>query len=113
MKLPKNLGFGLPNVNDMMRQAQEAMDKAKNLEDELERERVSIQKGPVSVTLDGRGAVVGIKLDPEIVDPENIEEMEDMIAAAAREGFEKATAIRQSRMDEIMPNLPNIPGITG
>ncbi|MBL8040795.1 MAG: YbaB/EbfC family nucleoid-associated protein [Chthonomonas sp.] len=113
MKLPKNLGFGMPNMGDMMKQAQDAVERAKHLETELEGERLTVDKGPVKVTMDGRGALVGIKLDASIVDPEAIEDLEDLITAAAKDGFERATAIRQDRMNEIMPNLPNIPGITG
>ncbi|MBL8087755.1 MAG: YbaB/EbfC family nucleoid-associated protein [Chthonomonas sp.] len=114
MKLPKNFGFGAPNMADMMKQAQSAMDRAKNLEDELAGESFELDKGPIKVTFDGRGAMTGLKIvDKSVVDLDDLEMLEDMIVAAARDGFQKATEIRQKKVDEIMPNMPDIPGLKG
>ncbi len=107
MKLPKNLGFGTPNLGDMMRKAQEAMEKAKHLEDELALETFMMEKGPLQVTFDGRGALIGLKItDKEVL--EDLEMFEDLIVAAARDGFEKATEVRQQRVGEIMPDVPGL-----
>lgn len=110
MKLPKQFGFGgAPNMADLMKQAQGAMDRAKHLEDELANESFDIDKGPIKVTFDGRGAMIKLKLDKSVVDPEDIEMLEDMIVAAAKDGFEKAVEMRQTKVNEIMPDMP--PGL--
>lgn len=113
MKLPKNLGFGggMPNMGDLMKQAQDAMGKAKHLEEELANERFDIEKNGVKVTFDGRGMVVSLKIDKELIDPEDSETLEDAISLACREGFERAVESRQERVDQLMPNLP--PGLLG
>lgn len=114
MKLPKNLGFGAPNMADLMKQAQGAMDRAKNLEDELAAESFELDKGPIKVTFDGRGALIALKVvDKSVIDLDDLEMFEDMLVAAARDGFEKATEIRNAKVNEIMPNMPDIPGLKG
>ncbi len=106
MKLPKN--FGGQGFSGMMAQAQQAMARAQNLEKELETERMTIDKGPVTAIFSGTGKLVSIKLDPSVVDPEDVEALEDLIVACIRDGFERATELRDSKVKEIMPNVPNL-----
>lgn len=111
MKLPKNFGFGsMPNMGDLMSKAQDAMARAQKLEEELADERLEIVKGPVRATFDGRGAMVALKVDPTVVDPDDLEMLEDMIVSLAKDGFEKAVEIRDRRVAEIKEGLPDIPG---
>lgn len=109
MKLPKN--FGGQNLGNVMNQMQGAMARAKNLETELALERIDIDKGPVKATFDGTGEIQKISIDKSVVDPEDIESLEDLIVSAIRDGFLKATELRQSKLEEILPNVPNIPGL--
>ncbi|MBS1706971.1 MAG: YbaB/EbfC family nucleoid-associated protein [Armatimonadetes bacterium] len=112
MKLPKGFGLGAGmNMGDLMKQAQQAMDRAKTLEDELANERFVIERNGAKVTFDGRGMVVSIEVDKELIDPEDPDTLTDMITLACREGFEKATNMRNDRVNEIMPNVP--PGLLG
>jgi DNA-binding protein YbaB len=108
MKLPKNFGGqGL----GMIKQAQEAMERAKNLEAELEKERIVVDKGPVQGVFTGAGDMVSFKVsDTSLLDPESAEDLEDLVVACVREGFAKATALRGAKVQEIMPNLPGMPG---
>ncbi len=110
MKLPKN--FGGQGVGGMMQQMQGAMARAQNLEVELAAERINIDKGPVKALFDGTGQLLKISIDKTMLDPEEGEVLEDMIIGCVRDGFEKATEIRNAKVQEIMPNMPNIPGIT-
>lgn len=96
-------------AGDIMQKAQAAMERAKNLDTELEVERITIEKGPVTVVFDGRGMMVSVKIDPESAG--DVEELEDMITLAARDGFDRSTALRAERTAEITKDLPNIPGL--
>lgn len=106
MKLPK--GFGGQGFGGALKQAQHAMERAKNLETELAQERVPIDKGLVKAVFNGQGEIVSIKIDRSIVDPEDIEAMEDLIVGCVRDGFNKALEIRNAKMAEIMPNIPGM-----
>lgn len=99
MKLPK--GFGGQGFGGMMAKAQEAMARAQNLEAELANERVEVDKGPVKAIFAGTGHLLSIKLDKSVVDPEDVEALEDLIVSAVRDGFEQATEIRTKRVEEI------------
>ena len=106
MKLPKN--FGGQGFGGMLKQAQDAMARAQQLEEELALERIAIDKGPVKAIFDGRGQLVTLKIDPSIVDPEDVEAMEDLIVSAVRDGFETATSARDAKVQAIMPNIPGM-----
>lgn len=106
MKLPK--GFGGQGFGGMLQQAQQAMARAQQLEEELARERIPIDKGPVKAVFDGRGQIVGLKIDKSVVDPEDIEALEDLIVSAVRDGFTTATDAREAKVQAIMPNIPGI-----
>jgi len=106
MKLPKN--FGGQGFTGMLQQAQQAMAKAKQLEDELAHERIEIDKGPVKATFSGTAELVKLSIDKSVVDPEDIEALEDLIVSAIRDGFTQATEMRNERVQAIMPNIPGL-----
>jgi hypothetical protein len=109
MKLPKN--FGGSGFSGMMQQMQSAMARARQLEDELEQERIPIDKGPVKALFDGTGRLLKISIGKEIVDPDDVEALEDLVVSAIRDGFEQSTALRNARVQGIMPHVPDIPGL--
>ena len=92
----------------MLQQAQQAMARAQTLEAELAMERIDIDKGPVKCLFNGTGELMQIKLDPSVVDPEDIEALEDLIVGAVRDGQTKATELRNAKVQEIMPNVPGM-----
>lgn len=109
MKLPKN--FGGQGFGAMMGQMRQAMEQAQGLEDQLANERIGIDKGPVKALFNGQGEILKLSLDPSIVDPSDVEMLEDMIVSALRDGFQQATALRNARVQSILPNVPEIPGL--
>ncbi|CAN1568340.1 DNA_YbaB_EbfC, DNA-binding protein, YbaB/EbfC family [Fimbriimonadaceae bacterium] len=111
MKLPKN--FGPQGFGGVMKQMQDAMAKAQTLEAELANERIPVDRGPVKALFDGTGQLLTIKLDPAVVDPEDVEALEDLIVGAVRTGFDIATELRNNRVQGILPNVPDIPGLSG
>jgi nucleoid-associated protein EbfC len=106
MKLPKN--FGPQGFGGMMSQMQSAMARARDLETELENERIPVDKGPVKALFDGTGRLLKISIDPAIVDPDDVESLEDLLVSTVRDGFEIATNIRNARVQGLMPNLPDL-----
>jgi DNA-binding YbaB/EbfC family protein len=109
MKLPKN--FGGAGFSGMMQQMQSAMARARQLEDELEAERIGVDKGPVKAIFDGTGRLLKLTIGKEIVDPDDVEALEDLVVSAIRDGFEQSTALRNAKVNSIMPHVPEIPGV--
>lgn len=109
MKLPKN--FGGQGFGGMMKQMQDAMAQAQTLEQDLAAIRIAVDKGPVKAIFSGTGEIQKISIDKSVVDPEDIEALEDLIVTAVREGFTQATEMRNAKVQAIMPNVPNIPGL--
>lgn len=92
----------------MLAQAQNAMARAQSLDAELATERIDIDKGPVKCVFSGLGDLVAIKLDKSVVDPDDIEMLEDLIVGAVRDGFTLATERREAKVREIMPDVPGM-----
>lgn len=106
MKLPK--GFGGQGFGGMMKQAQAAMARAQNLEEELAQERIEIDKGPVKALFNGTGELMRLRIDPSVVDPEEVDVLEDLVTSAIKDGYTQATEMRNNRVQEIMPNIPGL-----
>ena len=110
MKLPKNFGGG--GFQGMMQQMQSAMAQAQQLEEDLKKTAIPIQNGPIQALFDGTGEIQGLKItDPSVVDPEDVEALEDLIVATVRAGFVAATELREGKVKGILPNVPEIPGL--
>lgn len=107
MKLPKGLG----DFGSLMKQAKEAMERAKHLEEELQSTEVDAEKSGVQVKMNGTGDLLSIKISPELVDPNDIETLEDAITLAIREGQTRANEVRKEKMREITGDLPLPPGL--
>lgn len=92
----------------MLQQAQAAMARAQDLEEELAAERFEIDRGVVKCLFNGTGELMALKIDPSIVDPADVEALEDLITGAVRDGFNTATTIRNAKVQEIMPKIPGL-----
>lgn len=106
MKLPK--GFGGQGFQGMLAQAQTAMARAKTLNDELEAERLNVDKGHIKMVFNGLGELQAMKIDPAVVDPEDVDALEDLIVGAVRSAFQEVVARRDAKTQEIMPNVPGL-----
>ena len=110
MKLPKNFGGG--GFQGMMAQMQQAMAQAQTLEEELKRTALPVKNGPIEALFDGTGEIQQLKIvDPSIVDPDDVEGLEDLIVATIRAGFAAATELREGKVKGILPNVPDLPGL--
>ncbi len=104
----------IPNMNQLMKQAQQFQSKMSKLQEELEEETVeaSAGGGMVNVVVNGKQEVLSISIDPEVVDPEDIEMLQDLILAAVNDGLTKSREMGNQRMSELTGGM-NIPGLTG
>ena len=97
----------------MMRQAQQLQRRMEQLQQELESATVEATAGGgvVTVVVTGKMTVESIVIDPEVVSPEDVDILQDLVTAAVNEGLNKAQEMASSRMGELTGGL-NIPGLT-
>ncbi|MFV0412287.1 MAG: YbaB/EbfC family nucleoid-associated protein [Oscillospiraceae bacterium] len=111
-RLPQ--GYGKQSPNDLMRQAQEMQAAVQQKQQELEDAEYQGTSGGgmVEVTLKGDHQVLGLKIKPEAVDTEDLEMLEDLIAAAVNDAVRKIKETGEQEMEQISGgfSLPGIPG---
>src|SRR6266487_3443236 len=105
---PRKQGCPNPmNLNKLMKQAQKMQEQMTKTQAELEKQtiEVSVGGGKVKVTANGAGEIIAIKIDKEIVDPNDVEFLEEMILSAVKQAVEQGKAIAQSEMTKITGGL--------
>lgn len=109
-RMPK--GYGRPAPNAMMRQVQKMQDAIREKQAELEaKEYTGTASGEmVTVTMTGKHEVTAVKIKPEAVDPEDIEMLEDLVAAAVNSAVSAADKEAEEEMGKLTGGM-NIPGI--
>jgi len=102
---------GMGNMNNMMKQMQKMQKKMVEAQAELETEvfEGSASNGLVKVTMTGKKVVTDVTIDPEIVDPEDVELLQDMIIIATNEAIKNVEEKTNSTMGQFTQGL-NIPG---
>jgi len=97
---------------NMIRQAQQLQQKMAKVQEELETATVEASSGGgmVKAVVTGKQTVESITIDPQCVDPEDVEVLEEMVMAAVNEGLQKAQDLASQKMSAITGGL-NIPGL--
>lgn len=97
---------------DMMQKLQQMQEEMAKVQEEIENTEFtsSVGGGAVEVTVNGNHEAVDIKLQPEVVDPEDIEMLQDLIIAAFNEGVRKASEAMEKGMEQAKGGL-SIPGL--
>ena len=108
---PKGLG-GPQNMSGMMKQVQKMQEDMAALQSELEERdyEVSAGGGMVTVKINGKREILHMDIQPDIVDPDDIETLADVITAAVNEAIKKVDTTGESEMQKLTGGL-NIPGI--
>ena len=111
-RLPQGVGGGPQNMNAMIRQAQKLQEDMEALQAELdEREYdVSAGGGAVKIKIKGTLEILNIEISPEIVDPDDIETLTDLVTAAVNEAIGKVTKTNEEEKNKLSSQL-SIPGI--
>ena len=91
-------GGGGMNMQQMMKQAQKLQEQMAQAKEQLEEARVtgSAGGGAVTVTVSGSKRFISVEIKPEVVDPEDVEMLEDLITAAANEAYANAEELVQN-----------------
>jgi len=110
--LPKGVGGGQQNMQGMIRQAQKMQEKMTELQEELDVREYEINAGGGVVTLkiNGKKEILSLDIKPEIVDPDDIETLADVMVAAFNEAIKKVEDTNSKAMAEITGPM-SIPGL--
>lgn len=105
-------GFGGGNMNNLMKQAQAMQKKMQDMQKEIEvaEFEASAGGGAVTVKVTGKKEIVGINIKPEVVDPDDVEMLEDLVLSAVNEALRKAEEETESKMGKLTGGM-NIPGL--
>lgn len=101
-------GGAMPgNMNNLMKQAQRMQRQMEESQKELEEKEFTAAAGggAVEVTITGKKEITKVKLSPEVVDPDDIEMLEDLIVAAVNEAIRKIEELSQETMSRITGGL--------
>ena len=113
VRLPKN---GAGNMQDMLKQAQKLQEDMAALEAELETRdyEVSAGGGAVTVKINGKKEILSLDIDPDIVDPDDIETMSDIIVAGVNEAIRRVSDTSADEMQKLTGSMGlGIPGMPG
>lgn len=110
-RLPQGMGGGPQNMQSMLRQAQKMQENIEKKKAELEEKDyvVSSGGGMVEVTVTGNHKIKAVGINPEVVDPEDVEMLEDMLVAALNEAMRQIDEESEREMEKLTGGL-NIPG---
>ena len=105
-------GFGGGNINNLMKQAQKLQKEIAQAQQELEEKEfeASVGGGAVLVKVNGKKEVLSIKIKEEVVDPDDVEMLEDLVLSAVNEALKKAEDETANKMGKLTGGM-NIPGM--
>lgn len=103
---------GMGNMNNMMKQVQKMQKKMAEVQKELEEKEVeaSAGGGAINVKVNGKKEVLSISIDKDVVDPDDVEMLQDLVLAAVNEALRNAEEMMTNEMAKITGGM-NIPGL--
>ncbi len=111
-RLPQGFGGGAGNMQGMIKQAQKMQENMQQKQEELEalEHTVTVGGGAVEVVINGKKEFKKISIKPDVVDPEDVDMLQDLIMAAVNEAIRKVEDLHLAEMEKITGNL-NLPGL--
>ena len=111
-RVPKGMGGGPQNMNAMIKQAQKMQEDMEALQAELDEREYDISAGGgvVNLKINGKKEVLSIDIKPEIVDPDDIETLSDILVAAVNEAIKRVDETNNAEMSKITGNM-SVPGL--
>ncbi|MEE9171872.1 MAG: YbaB/EbfC family nucleoid-associated protein [candidate division NC10 bacterium] len=102
----------MKNIGDFMKQAQRMKAELERIQEAAAEQRVegSAGGGMVTVTADGRGEIVAVRIDPEVAQSGDLEMLQDLILAAANEALRRSRELLTAEMGRLTGGL-NLPGL--
>ena len=104
---------GPSTMQAMLKQAQKMQEDMANMQAELEAREYDISAGGgvVNVKINGKKEVLSVKLAEEVVDPDDVETLEDLIVAAVNEAIKKVDSVSEEEMSKVTGGLGGMPGL--
>ena len=111
-RLPKGMGQGPTNMQGMLKQAQKMQEDMAALQEELDEREYSVKAGggAVEITISGKLEIKNIVISPDIVDPDDIETLSDVLVAGVNEAIKTVNTTNSEEMGKITGAL-NMPGL--
>ena len=111
-RLPQGYQNSTPNMNQMVRKAQKMQEDIGKIQEELAVKEFTKQVGggAIELVMTGDKQLKSVTIKPEVVDPEDIEMLQDLIIAAVNEAMRQVNEISESEMGKVTGGL-NIPGL--
>ena len=107
--------MGGGNMNAMLQQAQKMQEEMQSLQEDLDAREydVSAGGGAVSIKINGKKQILALDIDPEIVDPDDIETLSDILIAAVNEAIKRVDDTSAAEMQKITGafGMPGMPGL--
>ena len=100
-------------IGQLMKQAQKMQNELAKIQEEAANKEVEASSGGgmVSVTANGKQQILSIRIEPEVVDPEDVDMLQDLVVAAVNEALKKAQELVAEEMSKVTGGL-QIPGLT-
>jgi len=105
--------FGkIGDLGQIMKQAQQMLKETQKIEEELAQERIETSSGGgmVKAVVTGKGDILEVKIDRQVVDPDDVEMLEDLVVTAVREALEQASQLKTEKMKALTGGM-GIPGL--
>ena len=112
-RLPQGMGKGpAGNMNQMLKQAQQMQDKITALQADLEQREftASVGGGAVEIKINGKREVLSLTIKPEVVDPDDVEMLQDLIMSAFNEAVHNLDEVSDAEMSELTGGV-SFPGL--
>lgn len=111
-RLPQGMGGGPGNMQSMIKQAQKMQEDMAKLQEELEARDYTATAGGGAVTavVDGKHTLKSLEIKPEVVDPEDVEMLADLVMAAVNEAIRSAVDTNENEMGKITGGM-SMPGL--
>ena len=112
VRLPQGVGGGPSNMQSMLKQAQKMQEDMAALQEELDAREYEVKAGGgvVAVKINGKKEVLSIDIQPEIVDPDDVETLSDILVAAVNEAIKRVETTNSEEMGKITRGM-NMPGM--
>ena len=110
--LPKGMGGGAQNMQSMIRQAQKMQEDMAAKQEELDAREYEVKAGGgvVAVKINGKKEILSIEIDPEVVDPDDVETLQDILVAGVNEAIKRVEETNSKEMEKITGSM-SMPGL--
>ncbi len=111
-RLPQGMGGGPQNMNAMIKQAQKMQEQIAALQSELDEKEFSatVGGGAVEIVLTGKKVVKALNIKPEVVDPEDVEMLQDLIMSAFNQAIKNIDETSEAEMSKVTGGV-SVPGL--